>query len=236
MEIKANENLLRATAIIVGLSMSSVAHSALVTQDWMTAGDGYIVLDTNTNLEWLNLTQSSGLSYAYVSTQFGSGGQFDGMRYATNDEVIALWSTYFSIDLSSDAYPLSPEVPGYIDPNVRLASETLGTGISGGTDPVSGPNANYSLLGITADVRMDNGDQFILGARTGWSDTLYYTAIDPWYPPAAGWPEPTPSIATGSYLVRTSVIPVPGAAWLFGSGILALVSIVRRKQTPGNPS
>ncbi len=225
----ANIKLFTGLLVVLGSFASTPAQSALILQDWLTPGDGYIVRDTNTNLEWLNLTQSNGLSYSYVTSQFGSGGQFEGMRYASNNEVITLWASYFGIDLSSTAYPLGPEVPGYRDPGVRLASEALGTGISGGTDPQSGPNANYNLIGITGDIRLDTGHQFILGARTMWSDTLYYSAIDPWYSASSGDPAPTDAIATGSYLVRPSAVPVPAAIWLFVSGGIALFGSTRRR-------
>lgn len=215
-------NLFRTSIIALALLATTAAQSALIVQDWMTAGDGYIIRDTDTNLEWLNLTQSNGLSYGYVSTQFGVGGQFEGMRYATNAEVINLWGSYFGIDLSSTARPLNPEVP-FLDTGVSLASETLGVAF----DPSQ--HNNRSLLGITADTRLDTGGQFVLGAQTVTSDTIYYTAIDPWYPPGSGWAVPTEALAGGSYLVR--VVPVPAAVWLFGSGILALFGMIRRKQS-----
>ena len=228
MHITFDNNMFKASCLALSLSLSSTAHSALIVQDWMTAGDGYIIRDTDTNLEWLNLTQSGGLSYSYVSTQFGTGGQFEGMRYATNDEVVALWESYFGIDLSASAR-WDPQLPAYLDPGVRLASETLGTGIGGPTDPRMGDDANYSLLGITAEVRMDNGNQFVLGAQTFNIDTYYYPVNDPWFS-ATGISAPTESMATGSYLVRPSVIPVPAAVWLFGSGMIALVGIMRHKK------
>lgn len=35
----------------------------------------------------------------------------------------------------------------------------------------------------------------------------------------------------GSMLVRASVVPVPAAAWLFGSGLIGLIGIARHKQS-----
>ena len=42
-------------------------------------------------------------------------------------------------------------------------------------------------------------------------------------------PQYAPGPYIGSYLVRTSVVPVPAAVWLFGSGLIGLISIARRK-------
>ncbi len=217
-------------AFMVGFA-NGPAHSTLLESDWQTAGDGLVIWDTDTNLEWLNLTQSNGMSYSEVYSACSSGGSFEGMRYATNSEVINLWTNYFSIDLSSANLFL--EYPGYIDPGVRMASEALGTGISGGTDTYSGPNANYRLLGITADLRNDNGEHFILGARTRWSDTDYYSARDPW-PIFSGLSIPAEASADGSYLVReraTAPVPEPSTMFLFGAGLLGLAGTCRKKSS-----
>ncbi|HEY9199006.1 MAG TPA: hypothetical protein VIR60_06535, partial [Gammaproteobacteria bacterium] len=49
-------------------------HAALINGDWQTAGDGLMVRDTTTSLEWLKLTETAGLSYLTVSGQLGVGG------------------------------------------------------------------------------------------------------------------------------------------------------------------
>ena len=200
------------------------ANAALINVDWQTAGDGLMVRDTFTNLEWLKLTETAGLSYAEVTAQLGEGGSFQGLRYATNEESLVLFGEYFAIDLAADR-PRS--VFAYLDPGVRLASETLGDGISGGTDEQSGPNANYRLVGLTGETML-NGAQFAIGAVTRWSDTDYYTVkdpLEPFFDVYAGdfdW--------IGSYLVRVGEVPLPGAVWLFGVGLIALGAGRRRSK------
>lgn len=199
------------------------AHAMLINMDWQTAGDGLMVRDTATNLEWLKLTETAGLPYLTVSTQLGAGGTYAGLRYATNAEVAAVFGDYFGIDLIMGWYG---EVPAYLDPGVRLASEALGDGVSGGTDDVSGPNANYRLVGLTGELML-NGSPFALGAVTRWSDTDYYRIKDPlssgdFYAGDFDW--------IGSYLVRTAETPIPAAAWLLLSGVLALAGMARRNE------
>jgi hypothetical protein len=54
-------------------------------------GVGAITYDSETGLEWLDITESSNKSFNYVSTQFGPGGEFEGFRHATLAEVEELW-------------------------------------------------------------------------------------------------------------------------------------------------
>lgn len=200
------------------------ANAALINVDWRTPGDGLMVRDTRTNIEWLKLTETTGLSYAEITAQLGGGGDFEGLRYATNAECQALFGEYFAIDLSAGR---SRSVFAYLDPGVRLASETLGDGVSGGTDEQSGPNANYRLVGLTGETMLD-GVQFAIGAVTRWSDTDYYTVkdpLDPFFDVYAGdfdW--------IGSYLVRVTEVPLPGALWLFSVGLIALQAVGRRSR------
>lgn len=199
------------------------AEAALVSVDWLAAGDGLLVRDTTTRLEWLKLTETAGLTYAQVSGQLGAGGSFEGLRYATNAEVVALFGDYFGISLAAG---MPRELFGYLDPSVRLASESLGDGVSGGTDAESGPNANYRLVGYTGELML-NGSPFALGAVTRWSDTDYYTVKDP----LASWDIYAGNFDwIGSYLVRPAAVPVPAAAWLLGSGLAVLAGFASRRQ------
>ena len=220
---------------MVPLLAAAPAHAALITTDWLVPGDGLVVRDTTSGLEWLNLTQTANLSYAQVSAELGAGGGFEGWRYASNAEVVGLFGDYFGISLAAAFYG---ELPAFVDPGVRLASETLSDGVSGGSD-INSPNANYRLIGFTADVR-DNGNPFVLGARSRWTDTDYFTVRDPLDTlDYAGW-DPNALITdttfahewVGSYLVRPTAVPLPAAAWLLGSGLLLLAGGLRRKANP----
>lgn len=224
------KTVLRA-ALPLSLWSATSADAALINRDWQVAGDGLIVRDTNTHLEWLKLTQTFGMSYTSVSDQLGSGGMFAGFRYATNTEVVDLFSDYFGMSLSG----FYGEVPAFIDPGVRTASETLGDGISLGSDIIA-PNANYRLIGFTSDTRL-NGNRFVVGARSRWSDTDYFTIQDPvslfdyasWDPNALITGDAYSHQWVGSFLVRAVAAPLPAAAWLLGAGLVALGGVIRRR-------
>lgn len=70
-------------AAFLGLSIS--AHATLI-------DNGSFTTDPDNGLDWLDLTQTKDMSYNYVSSRMGAGGDFAGWRYATGAEVASLWT------------------------------------------------------------------------------------------------------------------------------------------------
>jgi hypothetical protein len=54
--------------------------------------NGSETLDSSTGLVWLDVSLTVNRSFVYVNSQFGPGGEFDGWRYATADEVRTFWT------------------------------------------------------------------------------------------------------------------------------------------------
>jgi len=76
--------------IIASVSTSGV-QAALLSSDLNNTNDGLITIDTSSQLEWLDLTATNGISVVDVAN--GYGGYFnDGFRYATQDEVLGLYT------------------------------------------------------------------------------------------------------------------------------------------------
>jgi hypothetical protein len=205
------------------------ASAALVSMDWKTSGDGLITHDTATGLDWLDLTQTNDMSRDYVLTQLVSDGQFAGMRYATTNEVLGLWST-IGIDLFDGAYYFGQ------DPLVAQATQLLGN-VYCEYDCSSYP---YGVTGLTADLYTGYTDLYQrLGAMVS-----NQTASEPertWYENGTftGNYSDTSEVWLAHYLVRASVssvssVPVPASVWLFGSGLLGLAGVSRRTQFRSN--
>jgi hypothetical protein len=74
--------------------------AALVSVDLNGPGDNLLTQDTISGLVWLDLTQTTNQSFNSVFAQLGSGGTFEGFRYATLAEVAGLWQNA-GIDTSS---------------------------------------------------------------------------------------------------------------------------------------
>ena len=192
-------------------AVSFNASAAVVNADWKTSGDNLLTHDMVSGLQWLDLTETYGLTYSFVSGEFGTGGQFEGFRYATNAEVQNLWSNW-SIDLSAGA-PTSAST----DPNVEIAASFLGNtwNIYASWDypfGASGITANSNVTGHNAmgAYQSEWGVVYETDGNITVSDTL--SNIQPY----------------GSYLVLASPVPVPAAAWLFGSVLIGIVEIRRK--------
>ena len=77
-------------AMIAAFVMVSTAHAALHQVNDPVFGPGSVTLDDVTQLEWLDVSASTNISYNTIVTQFGSGGAFQGWRHATLAEANAL--------------------------------------------------------------------------------------------------------------------------------------------------
>ena len=77
---------------LVSLWLTSATTKAnLIQAGTPTFGLNSLTIDTATQLGWLNLTASAGLSYDQVLAATQSGGMFSGYRFATDQEVLALF-------------------------------------------------------------------------------------------------------------------------------------------------
>ncbi len=76
---------------MLALLISQSSESALVELNDPVLGTNAITQDTDTGLEWLDLTFSLNLSYNYVSNQFGVSRDFEGFRHAAASEVESLF-------------------------------------------------------------------------------------------------------------------------------------------------
>ena len=113
---------------------------------------------------------------------------------------------------------------GVLDPKVEFAAGRLGNTFS------TLSSYPYGTKGMTSE--WSQGYQTVLGAyqvafpypNTPYTSYCIYRVC--LSDPLEGY------VGTGSYLVAlpVSAVPIPSAVWLFGSGLLGLVGVVRRKK------
>ncbi len=73
----------------------AVAIPSIVTAEIIDHGN--FLTDTETQLDWLNITHSVNRSYEDISSQFDTGGEFEGWRYASIEEIRTLLHNYNKI-------------------------------------------------------------------------------------------------------------------------------------------
>lgn len=196
---------------------------------------GTYFTDTQSGLDWLDVTASLNMSYNYVSSQFGSGDSFEGWRYATAAELGAMWDnvTGESAGITGPAMQSISERGTSIEEVINLVGDTLNTyylGTFGQTycernshiptcytsytiGLLADPTINGGVyMGYihNSDTHPDNIDEF---RTTDYSTTTSSSGI------------------RGSFLVRTSVsvpVPVPPVIGLLAIGLASLI-ISRRK-------
>jgi hypothetical protein len=212
MKMFRSINLKSLSVAVSALALSTSVNAALVSKDWKDTGDNLITRDTVSGLEWLDMTETNDMSYNFVSLQLDVGGQFEGWRYASSEEVIILWGN-FGINLAGSGLG---------------SSVGLNTGIITATDFFGDTSAEYYSLNTGSAGLVSNspaaGEHIAMGAYYNQpTNTSYY------YQDSIIFGDDTHYLYYGSYLVQTSPVPVPTAAWLFGSGLIGLIGVARRK-------
>jgi hypothetical protein len=187
-------------------------HAALQVRDLNVSGDGLITFDTVSQLEWLDLSVTRGRSYNDVSSKLGFGQEFVGWSYATLSQAQNIYSQ-FGFDISSATLNVGAlntlnSYFGDLYSYIHVSGFSGSIGLTGDLYPA--PTNSSFRLSMIACVGCIGGDS--LQSFTGNS---------------ADNPD-SKSPVVGSLLVRTSAVPVPASAWLFGSGLFALVATARR--------
>lgn len=200
------------------LFISASSNAAIISTDWQVSGDNLITQDTNSGLEWLDLTVTSGQAYL-DSAQLSVGGDYEGWRYATVAEVTGFLDAFGGDSTHYNGW--STENEGLFDVVSQYWGD-LYCSMTSGCDTGDGhslaftsefsSNSNPITLYISESTGISNADQDLVMFHNAWGSSN-----------AAG--------VIGSALVReVSPVPVPAAVWLFGSGLIGLAGMARRKK------
>lgn len=117
MAIGQQYKILASAIMVVGLAMP-VQASIIDHGDFLT--------DTETGLDWLDVTKSVNRSYDDVSSEVGAGGDFSGWRYANGQEFNTLVGNFTGATIATFGYVIQEtSLTSPIDGLVILLGSTL---------------------------------------------------------------------------------------------------------------
>ncbi len=200
----------------IGVTAGS-AQAVLISANDSVSGVDSITQDTESGQEWLDLSLSRGLSINQARAQFGA----EGWRLATTAEVTTLFTN------AGFAPPF--QASSAIDPILDLIN------LFGVTSRFVGGGGVFTQ---TRGFIEDGGDLTLFGVaelvhsdRTVFGEDLADAVVLPNSTPPR--PRFHVSARDGSWLVRdtaATAVPEPSMLVLFGSGVVLLGAMRRRKQ------
>lgn len=195
-------------------SAIGTASAIVFEKDFNASGDNLLTVDSTTGLEWLDLTATLGQNYFDVLA--GSFVTSSNFRYATQAEVATLFESFaipapFNTSGSGALFTADKLAP--VSLALTLMGQMFGVGFQQGLYD-QGTTLGFTLLRTNNDNGTPTAAKATLFQGTGLAKTHNFNGY----------------VGIGSYLVRASVVPVPAALPLFGTGLAVLGLIGWRRK------
>jgi hypothetical protein len=208
------------------LMLSFSVNAALSIMDLRSAGDGAITYDDSSDLYWLDLTETAGMSYSQVSAQLGAGGSLEGWRYATAEEATDIYAQ-FGLTPGAETLPIE---------DFTAAVDTMNSffgDLFDATDYAETHSGSWAISGTEWDAAYPDWHlMFVAYTYGGGESAELDLGINYSADLNMSWEY------AGSLLVRddkpVSPIPLPGALVLFPTGLFVfrLASSKRKNKQP----
>jgi len=216
---------------------------ALVATTLVLSSNAHAVVVNTLNgidYEWLELTETAGLNRDQVEAMLiDENSALYGYQYASRQQVRDLFLSYSTWDGVSGWRTDNTVVSGAVSflsdfgdlPIVDIGEGSV-TSVDGITVKFDSRLAAFAYLGAPENcntrscyahmqVLLHQGEYVaaIQSGATGWDADVQSRDLVTFQS----------NEGIGSFLVRTTVVPVPAAVWLFGSGLIGLAALARRK-------
>jgi len=210
---------------ILSISSLQAAQKDFIDNDTFTT-------DTISGLDWLDVTTTVNMSKLEMLAQLGTGGTYDGWRYATRVEFMGMMDNFLGNTTSTAVGSVNKtgdETQWLVDAFGSTFDSYWKSAHGGQTyDAAKGYNEGDGLdytAGFLADeVKTDH----YYGLIWNQSNLNIFSYIDMFY-----LNNKYKSYQKGHYLIRDPQItqtPIPAAIWLMGSGLAGLLGFSRKKK------
>lgn len=215
----------RACIGLAALLASVLFNSSAIAANVDFIDNNSFTTDKTSGLDWLDVTTTHNMSYNEVSSQFGSGGAYEGWRYATTNELVTLIYNWSGLTVSSapNAQTFHTEGSDSIDGLVDLLGSTLDLQYLHYYGKTWADEKGY--------LNEEDGKSYTSGLLSdftvAWLEDREEDQpfVDYSQPHRFQWAADSKNIGFGSFLVREgqlSTIPLPASVWMFGAAIVGI--------------
>lgn len=215
---------LRALGVVPALLLllaSLPAHAGVIDADGHAAtppGHPGAIFDDGTNLLWLDATETDGRSLADVGSELGAGGEFEGWRLATRDQLRELFVNA-GLDITSTG-----DTGGWVDDAILRPKVQSFVGIYGQTQPPDFLGAMGTNV-WHADTHVDPSK--FAAESTLWDLTFSGMPVDRVWVGDNGIQPQFAGLANTDYGVALVMsLPEPSSTVLAATGLLAVVALI----------
>lgn len=204
--------LFTATATLI---ISTSTHAAVVTGD-LSYDSGTGLITSTSGLTYLGWDVAANLTYAETVASTSSGGIYEDFHIASQTEAFLFFN---AVNTAADVV----DVPGQNFHFANGLSSFDGQGRFGNNNNDNNSYAYFLSDESGFDVGIFSSTSISLVINDSWAAMTFASA---------DLQSSNSDLGVSWLLVNdASVVPVPAAVWLFGSGLLSLVGVARRKKS-----